>query len=1000
MVIHIPWWSILVVCMIFHAGIAFSQSAGSIRGTVYDNDFDAPLVNVQIAIIETGAVVTSSSEGTYVFPQVAPGTYTLVFSKDGYVRQVRSDVLVSSGQLTEVNIWLSGDFTDMEEFVVQYVQLVSETEAALLELRMESPSLMDSISADLMSQAGASDAASALRLVAGASVQDGKFAVIRGLPDRYVNSQMNKVRLPTSDEDKRAVQLDQFPSAAIESIQVSKTFTPDQQGDASGGAVNVVTKGIPDESVLNFSAQMGANSQAVGNGDYLTYDGGGVSFWGFDDGGRDIQFNNIGSSWDGAVGVIRDDAPLEAKFSTSAGGKYELSPDWTLGALGSFFYERGTTYFENGIDDKWWIESPDSLMTPQFTQGTPGDGDFKTQLFDVSQGSQETKWGTLGVFGLETEDHSLSLLHMFTQSTEDTATLAEDTRGKFFYFPDYDVSDPRDPGNRNRDSAPFIRTETLEYTERSTQTLQLNGQHTLPELDLSYGEILNMLQPEVDWTMAFSSSTLDQPDKRQFGSTWWANSFNPGFPPFIPPSTNPEVHRSFKPAANFTLGNLQRTWKDISEESDQFAINLKLPFEQWSGDEGYVKMGVFYDEVKRDYNQESFSNFNDDSDQFPGPFEDFWSAEFPLEEHPVTPGQIDVDYDGAQEIFAWYQMMDLPIDSTFKLVGGARVEHTKIGIINFPEDDVTWIPPGSSSQVTLNPGDADVNFVQTDTLPSIGFVYTPWEPVTLRTSYSQTIARQTFKELSPIQQQEFLGSDVFIGNPFLQMSSLKNYDVRVDYTPYEGGLLSASWFYKDIKDPIEYVQRVVEFPYTTPVNYPEGTLSGFEFEVRQQMGQLWDPAQGLALGANATLIHSEVSLPQREVDIFRQPNIDRDLSTRDMTNAPEHLYNFFLTYEMDALGLEGTQLGLFYTIRGDTLVAGAGQSSGNFVPNVYETEFGSLNLSLTQQLGETWRVRFQAKNLTDPEIESVYRTDGPEGDVVKTRYTKGMDFSITVSARF
>jgi hypothetical protein len=88
-------------------------------------------------------------------------------------------------------------------------------EIGLLNLRMESPSLMDSVSADVMSQAGASDAASALRLVSGATLEDGKYAVVRGLPDRYVNSQVNGVRLPTADEDKRAVQLDQFPAAMI-----------------------------------------------------------------------------------------------------------------------------------------------------------------------------------------------------------------------------------------------------------------------------------------------------------------------------------------------------------------------------------------------------------------------------------------------------------------------------------------------------------------------------------------------------------------------------------------------------------------------------------------------------------------------------------------------------------------------------------------------------------------------------------------------------------------
>ncbi len=233
------------------------QRAGSIRGVVLDKDFGAPLANAQVMIVESDKKVTTSDQGNFVFGDVPPGKYTLVFSKDGYVRQVKSDVVVSSGQLTDLSVSLAGDFTDMEEFVVQEAPPIGgSTEAGLLQIRAESPSLLDSISADLMSQAGASDAAGALRLVPGATVQDGKTAVIRGLPDRYVSSQMNGVRLPSADEDKRAVELDQFPSEVIESVRVSKTFTPDQQGDASGGAVDVRLKGIPDDPFfIKFKAQ-------------------------------------------------------------------------------------------------------------------------------------------------------------------------------------------------------------------------------------------------------------------------------------------------------------------------------------------------------------------------------------------------------------------------------------------------------------------------------------------------------------------------------------------------------------------------------------------------------------------------------------------------------------------------------------------------------------------------------------------------------------------------
>jgi len=181
------------------------------------------------------------------------------------------------------------------------------------------------------------------------------------------------------------------------------------------------------------------------------------------------------------------------------------------------------------------------------------------------------------------------------------------------------------------------------------------------------------------------------------------------------------------------------------------------------------------------------------------------------------------------------------------------------------------------------------------------------------------------------------------------------------------------------------------------VNYPEGTLSGYEIELRQKMEYIWDALKGLSLGANATFIDTEVILPDDEAAELAQSSIQAPMPKRDMTNAPNHLYNFFLTYDLERTG---TEFGIFYTIRGDTLIAGAGQSNGSFIPNVYEKEYGTLNLSLSQKFGENWNLRFQAKNLLNPEIETVYRSRYIGDDVTKTSYRKGMDFSISVSASF
>jgi outer membrane receptor protein involved in Fe transport len=989
-------FAVAICILLFPAAAAFAQQAGSIRGMVFDKDFDMPLAAAEVSIAETGAKVTASDEGNYLFSQVEPGRYTLVFSKEGYTRQVVANVVVSPGQMTDVNSSLTGEFTDMEEFVVQDFEIGGNSEAGLLNLRLESPAMMDSISADLMSRAGASDAAGALRLVAGASVQDGKYAVVRGLPDRYVSSQMNGVRLPSADPDKRAVQLDQFPSELIESIQVSKTFTPDQQGDASGGAVNVVLKGIPDETVLKFSVGTEYNTQATGNDDFLTYKGGGVNTWGLDDGSRDQQ--PVGTNWKGAVGVTRDDPPIPYNWSVTAGGKHELLDGLKIGGLGNFYYKRSSSYFDNGKDDRYWVDKPGDPMTPQYGQGTPSQGDFQTSLFDVSQGSEEVQWSGLGAVGLETEDHKLTLLYMRTQATEDKATLAEDTRGKDYFVtqnvPGYDPMAPAENGDYAT-AAPYLRNQTLEYIERKTETFQLNGEHTLPFPETGFPGYFVLLPPEVDWTVAKSSSGLDSPDKRMFGSQWRPATSYGGV---VYPGLESGYYQN-KPEASYTLGNLQRIWKEIEEDSDQYFVNGKLPFEQWSGDKGYLKVGVFNDKVDRTYKQDSFSNFSDPNNFYAGDWDDYWSDVFPSEDHSITAADIDVDYKGEQKINAWYYMVDLPLSSFFKVVGGTRYEKTDLSITLDPEKDVYWVDPndplGRSSK--LQPGQGDVQFDQKDVLPSIGLEFKPHDTVTLRASYSETVARQTFKELTPIQQSEYLGGDVFIGNPNLQMSSLKNYDLRVDYAPYAGSLISFSWFYKDITDPIEYVQdyAVNIGSYTTPVNYPEGEIKGYEVEIRQQLGRFWEPLEGLAVGANATFIDSEVTLPDDEAQDLAGRGFPEP--TRDMLNAPEYLYNLNLTYDIEKTG---TRLGLFYTVQGDTLIAGAGQSKGNYVPDVYAKKYGTLNFSLSQKIGENWTLGFKVKNLTNPKIKTVYRSDYLDGDTTKTSYTKGIEYSISASYEF
>jgi TonB-dependent receptor len=757
---------------------------------------------------------------------------------------------------------------------------------------------------------------------------------------------------------------------------------------------------------MKFTAGTTYNSN-VSDTDFLTYKGGGLNYWGQDDGGRNPQ--TAGTSWDGAVGVSSGDAPLMYDWSVTAGDKKEIFDGVSIGALGNFYYKTDASSYDDGVKDEYVLSGGE--VVPAYSgDGTPGTDpagqSFKTSLYDVSQSTEEVQWGSLGVVGIESENHSLKLLYNQTHVAEDTVTLAEDTRGKDYYVT-RQVSgyDPTGVQDRNdyQDAAPYRRSQTLCYTERDTETFQMSGDHTIPFPETGIPGILSLLEPEFDWTLAKSSSQIVTPDKRLFSTLW-----RPGTAITTTGRTGTQTTYTDPGYSEDTslsyLGNLQRIWEQTLEESDQYFVNGKLPFENWSGEKGYLKVGVFNDKVVRTYDKDSYSNISDSNGSSSAlSWEEYWSDYWDDEEHTIYETEVDADYDASQNLTAWYYMMDLPLTSFFKVIGGTRYETTELSTTVYPEDEVYWIATdpvtGNESLSQLNAGDADVDFEQSDVLPSLGFEFRPRESLILRGSYTETVARQTFNELIPIQQVEYLGDDVFIGNSELAMSSLKNYDLRVDYTPYQGALLSLSWFMKEIENPIEYTQGYMDNVglYVTPVNYPEGSVQGYEIEFRQQLGRFWSALDGLSAGANATFMTSEVTLSDEDRQDLE--DIGYPEPTRDMMNCPDYLYNINLTYDIEKTG---TCLGLFYTVQGDALIAGAnvGSESGTYIPSVYEKEYATLNFSLSQKIGENWTLSFKATNLLNPEIQEVYRSTYLAEDIVKTSYTKGIGCSISASCEF
>jgi outer membrane receptor protein involved in Fe transport len=1011
-----PWAALgVAACVACVSTVAHAQDAGTLRGFVTDRDFGGPVAGATVTIVETGAKASTGEDGSFSLSLPA-GKYTAIISKDGFVRQVRSEVIVNQSQLSSLNLELAGEYEDMDEFIVQELEL-GGSEASLLTLRLDSPQLLDSVGADIISKAGASDAAAALLLVPGASVQEGRYAVVRGLPDRYVAALLDGVRLPTSDAERRAVQLDQFPSAVIQSLQVSKTFTPDQQGDSSGGAINIDLKDLPDQPFFQLKGQLGTNSQVQGAGDkFLTYQGADIPVWG-GNAGRNIPTDLIGQSWPNATGTEETSNPaIDYKWSAAGGGSWEVDDGIKVGAFASFFYETDSSYFDNGIEDSWVID-PQLGTIPEPSLGDPtqvtSNPNFQSSLLDITQGSQSIQWGGLASVGVETERNKLGLTYFYSRTATSTATLAENTRGKQYWctedyedywstiigYPidlpaEYDPNDPASAANNELlQASPYQRLETLTYTETSVESTILKGEHKLGSED---GELFKV--PILDWTASASTATWDQPDKTQFASVWWppSNAIDPSLPGIWIPLV---------PAENANLGWVQHIWQSVEETSNQLAANLKLPFLMENDREGYFKTGMFLDKVERTFTQETFSNnqLTDPNPFYVGGWDQPWSEVFAEEDHPIYESTYDIDYDGQQNIGAFYMMADLPLGEEWNLVGGFRLESTSLSTEVFGDVDALYLIPGIDPATgqpynlvpfSADPTGANADYRETSVLPSIGGEWKATETVTVRLSYAQTVARQTFREITPVLQQEYLGGPIFIGNPLLTMASLDNYDVRLDYTPVEGLFLSGSIFYKELTDTIEYSQfdSPQGFVYTSAVNYPEGTLIGGELEGRLKANLLNENLEGLSFGLNATIINSQVTLPEDEQTFFATNGFP--LVSRDMTGAPAYLFNANAVYEFEPTG---TQLALFYTITGDTLETGAGIDEGAYIPSVYSKSYGTLNFTLQQYLTEHLKLFFQAKNLTNPEIQTVYRSPYLAEDILNTSYTAGVDFSIGLS---
>ena len=250
------------------AGLALLENAvgnGIVVGEVSDATSLDPIPGALIELVGSGRTAEADAQGRFEFAGLPAGTFNIEASQLGYFTDT-TVVTVVEGSPSEIRFGLRARPTDdtVDETTLEEETIVGEYQGDSagdfnLSLQMEAPALTSSLSRDDFEKSGVSDAGEAIGKVAGANIVDGKYAVVRGLADRYVSTTFNGGQIASADPSRKAVQLDLFPTGVIEAINVDKTYSPWLPGDFGGGAINIVTRAFPEERILSFKTKFSFN---------------------------------------------------------------------------------------------------------------------------------------------------------------------------------------------------------------------------------------------------------------------------------------------------------------------------------------------------------------------------------------------------------------------------------------------------------------------------------------------------------------------------------------------------------------------------------------------------------------------------------------------------------------------------------------------------------------------------------------------------------------------
>jgi hypothetical protein len=247
---------------LFFSMISF---AGTIRGKVLDSKTGEPLAGATVSIDNTNYKTTVNLDGSFVFKNIPDGKYKILVSLIGYGTSDETFVEVAGEKAANIiTIPLSPSSGILGEVTV-ISNSNGESDSKVRMLEQKANNVQNILSARTIQLLPDVTVANALQRMSGVSIQrstsgEGRYAIIRGMDERYNNTLVNGIKIPSPDAKYRYVPMDLFPSEMLERLEVIKSLTPSMEGDAVGGTMNLVMKNAPEHFIFSANASAGFSS--------------------------------------------------------------------------------------------------------------------------------------------------------------------------------------------------------------------------------------------------------------------------------------------------------------------------------------------------------------------------------------------------------------------------------------------------------------------------------------------------------------------------------------------------------------------------------------------------------------------------------------------------------------------------------------------------------------------------------------------------------------------